>query len=362
MPVKLSYEYVKEYCFKYGFDLISDKYINAFSKLRLKCLKEGHLFESKWNDISGGHGCPECHGNKRGNIDDVRKMVEERGYKLVSEVYVNSHSKLDMICDRGHKCSIRYNDFIRPSGCATCKSENTRAMKLMPVKDIEFMVSNRGYILNEIERVGHRTYLHITCKEGHNRKMTLDGFKSGAECKKCKDKEKSLGYDVVKSIITKRGFELVSEEYINIVSKLKIKCQCGHIFEKSLGDFKNQYQPCPRHRKDRSRGEKDVSSLVSDLYSGSVVLNDRNHILNPKTNHYLEMDIWLPELNKAIEYGDIWHHKDNIKYGKIGVEYRDGVKRQWFINNNIDVLYIDDKLWKKDRETQVERLKTFIGV
>lgn len=43
--------------------------------------------------------------------------------------------------------------------------------------------------------------------------------------------------------------------------------------------------------------------------------NDRRTIRNPKTNYTLELDIWCPEVNLAIEY-DGEHHFSIKPYGE----------------------------------------------
>lgn len=70
----------------------------------------------------------------------------------------------------------------------------------------------------------------------------------------------------------------------------------------------------------------------------------------------MELDVWLPELNKAIEYGAEYHHIEE------DVVYRDNIKKQWCINNNIDILNIDDDLWRKDKVSQIDRLISFLEV
>jgi hypothetical protein len=50
------------------FELISNKYTDAFKKLKWKCLKEGcgEIFEMNWADASSNRGCGYCHGLKVG--------------------------------------------------------------------------------------------------------------------------------------------------------------------------------------------------------------------------------------------------------------------------------------------------------
>lgn len=53
-------------------------------------------------------------------------------------------------------------------------------------------------------------------------------------------KKATWTYDMVKEYIEDKECELLSTHYINNKQKLKIKCKCGEIFERSFGDYKNK--------------------------------------------------------------------------------------------------------------------------
>jgi hypothetical protein len=92
-----------------------------------------------------------------------------------------------------------------------------------------------------------------------------------------------------------------------------------------------------------SKPEKEILEYVRNNYTGIIKENDRTLILNPLTGFYLELDIWLPEINKAIEYNGSFYHKgENVKF-------RDNFKQQWCKENNIDLLIIHEEKWIKDK-------------
>ena len=75
-------------------------------------------------------------------------------------------------------------------------------------------------------------------------------------------------------------------------------------------------------------------------------------VKNPKTNKYLELDIWIPGLKKAIEYSsDYWH---NNLYQK----WKDEYKQEWCKKNSIDLLTINDNKWRKNKNFDI--IKNFI--
>ncbi len=84
-----------------------------------------------------------------------------------------------------------------------------------------------------------------------------------------------------------------------------------------------------------------------------VIENDRSQIINPKTGYNLELDIWIPELKKAIEYnGEYWHNN-------IIAEYRDSQKQLQCKNKGIDLLIIKEENWVNNKDYKT--IDEFIG-
>ena len=82
--------------------------------------------------------------------------------------------------------------------------------------------------------------------------------------------------------------------------------------------------------------------------------NDRNTIINPSTGHNLELDIYLPEVNKAIEFNGIyWHSLHRAKnYDKI--------KKDQCRRNNIDLLIVEEENWNNNKELCLQVIENFI--
>ena len=57
--------------------------------------------------IKGGGNMP-----KKLTYEEVKNYIELQGYQLLSEKYINNHTKLKMICDKGHD-DIVINDKIK---------------------------------------------------------------------------------------------------------------------------------------------------------------------------------------------------------------------------------------------------------
>ncbi len=65
-------------------------------------------------------------GSKKLNYQFVKEQFENEGYELLSKKYINTHTKLDYSCPKGHKHSITLAHFQNSRRCFYCKCENSR--------------------------------------------------------------------------------------------------------------------------------------------------------------------------------------------------------------------------------------------
>lgn len=86
------------------------------------------------NDFLQGARCMSCGSRKAGDklkhdYTFVKDYMAGEGYKLLTpeEEYLNGHQPLDSICDRGHKCQIRFIHFYNSGRkCKYCANEDNR--------------------------------------------------------------------------------------------------------------------------------------------------------------------------------------------------------------------------------------------
>lgn len=92
---------------------------------------------------------------------------------------------------------------------------------------------------------------------------------------------------------------------------VKYRClKCGHTWESDTTD--QHYIYCTEcYKQPYSNKEKELVDFVKENYKGTIIENDRK-VLNGK-----ELDIYLPDLNLAIEFnGNYWHSDANISNTK----------------------------------------------
>lgn len=114
----------------------------------------------------------------------IKDVIEKAGCKLISENYVNTKTKLKIQCKCGEVFETSYEKFIR---------------KVNPKQQ---------------------------CNDC-GKKLTAD--------------KNRISYDTVKTYIESKGCKLISTEYVDIQTPLKITCKtCGEIYAASFTVFKNK--------------------------------------------------------------------------------------------------------------------------
>ncbi|MBC6695335.1 hypothetical protein H9L25_00890 [Terrisporobacter mayombei] len=278
MSKKISYDYVKTYIESFNYKLIENEYINNSTKMKMKCDK-GHDVFMNWANFKTGKRCRECANEKmrserKLDINIIREYVESFGYSLETDYYKNSRTPLDMRCDKGHNCSINWDNF----------------------------------------KYGRR------CKKCNNEKL---------------NKRFKLSYDYVKNYIESFGFKLKSKEYINYEGYLKMECSNGHVFNKRFSVFRVSHK-CPICG--MSKGEEKIKDFLNknniSFHYDKPYFKD---LLSPLGNP-LRPDFILPDLKIWIEYDGEFHFKkmydddnydDMVVHDKIKNEYAQ--KHNWIM-------------------------------
>ena len=124
--------------------------------------------------------------------------------------------------------------------------------KKLTYEEVKEYIESYGCELLSEEYINNRIKLKIKCGCGNIFETTFNHFRDRQQrqCQKCGIKTRTskyrLSYEEVKEYIESFGCELLSEEYINNRIKLKIKCSCGNVFEKSFNHFRDREKQCKK--------------------------------------------------------------------------------------------------------------------
>jgi len=147
-----TYSKIKEHFVVMGYTLLSDNYVGSKKLLRYKC-KEGHINYMSWNNFSRKYRCPDCANNALLTIPFLREEFGKRGYTLNSDIYEGNKKKLDCTCPLGHKWSVSWNCFNRPQECPRCNRMSSKPER--EIRDFVIsLLSEEEVICNDRETIG----------------------------------------------------------------------------------------------------------------------------------------------------------------------------------------------------------------
>jgi len=109
---------------EHGGECLSTEYLNCFDIFEWKCA-EGHIWKSTAHSIKRGTWCPKCSGQqraipKRDGIERYHKLAALHNGKCLSKDYINSNTKLEFQCDKGHTWSTDGANIKSGSWCPVC--------------------------------------------------------------------------------------------------------------------------------------------------------------------------------------------------------------------------------------------------
>lgn len=346
---KYNINFIKHEFEKEGYILLSKKYINNRQLLDFIC-PNGHKHKIIFGAWKRGIRCGKCFGTFKLDYTFIKQSFEKEGYILLSKDYIGNKQYLDFICPNGHKHKIQWISWQRGHRCKFCSKYNNE----YTYDKVKQLFEKEGYVLLSNEYIDNNTPLNFICTNGHKHKISLSNWQRGQRCGNCR-KTKRLIYDFIKKSFEKEKYTLLSNVYKNSRSFLNYICPSGHKHRIKWNDWQQGVR-CPEcfYINKTSKQEKEIRDYIIKIYKGAIIPNNRSIIKNPLTGEFLELDIWLPEIRKAIEYnGEHWH--DN-KYQK----WKDDIKQKWCEDNGIELMIIDHSKWRKNKDFNL--INNFIGV
>jgi hypothetical protein len=162
----------------------------------------------------------------------VKEKFEERGYTLLSNIYVNGRTKMDYICPKGHIHNITYIDFSSGRGCPVCGLNRRASKRRLSFSIIEEYFIIEGFKLFEPEGgyINVDQKLDFECPNGHTGSISYHNWKNGWRCVKCHHEKLSLIFLGSGGSNWRGGksFETYCEEWKDLEYKNSIKERDGY--------------------------------------------------------------------------------------------------------------------------------------
>lgn len=130
---------------------------------------------------------------------------------------------------------------------------------------------------------------------------------------------------------------------------------------------------CPKCFPSISTTEKQLHEFVKSIYKGSIIFNDRSILLKEYDNSWKrnkEIDIWFPDMNKAIEFNGTYYHMDPRFYNSNDKPRNEVMAEQIWKNDKIkadiinklgiELMIVWEYDWKNDLKITQKKVMNFI--
>ena len=144
---------MREYAAQKGGKCLSKKYINNKTKLKWQCGK-GHQWFAKY---TGKYWCPYCAGTARIDIHELQEIAAKRGGKLLSDENKNQRTHLLWECNKGHQWYAQANAVVNSKQwCPQCAGHIKKDIKEMQ----ELAAARGGKLLSDVYINSHSYMLN----------------------------------------------------------------------------------------------------------------------------------------------------------------------------------------------------------
>jgi len=281
------------------FELISDTYQNNRDHLKWKCLKDncGEVFETSWDHIKAGRGCPYCLGQKVG----LSNCLATKRPELAEQWHPTKNGDLtpyDVTCGSG--------------------------------KEV-WWIDETGYEWRS--RIASR--YNIKHNKRNKDKNHINKLLPKRKDLLIENPELCNEWDYTKNI------NKPNEYYPNSNQKVWWKCkECGHEWEARVSSRNSAGAGCPQCNK--SNGEKKIKNYFNQNIIFNIPQKSFNGLLG-LGNGLLSYDFYLPQFNLLIEYQGEFHDGTAYQQSKNDFERQlehDRRKREYAKQHNINLLEI----------------------
>ena len=326
-------------------------------KVKIICPSHG-IFEQNANSHMRGVICKKCAIDKRRHT--VESLIEKFNvihdfkydYSLIQNLGSLYEIKLSIICPKHGLFQQSYINHIQKCGCPKCANEKATL--------------NRTEILRRFNEKHNFKYdyrffdvydsvfqsIAIVCPKHGKFGQKVYSHLQGNGCKRCADdlvRMKLESFVERANFIHYNNYDYSFTNYINNITPITIICPKHGSFIQTPMSHIYQKSGCPKCANHISKPEIEVQDFVKSL-GFKIKTNDRK-MINP-----YELDIYIPELKKAIEFNGFYYHYSKKHF----IPEKHSTKSKLCKSLNINLLHLREDLWNRNKEKMKKVLIKFL--
>ena len=178
-------------------------YTGVHNKVIITCKEHGEFLQTPGNHLSG-KGCPTCGRRNRrdkkklslGGVLCKASLVHSSRYDYSKVDYINSTTKVIIICKEHGEFLQTPASHLCGSGCPTCGNERSKASRTLltseVIKRAKEIHENR-YTYPNVKYTGATTKILVTCRVHGDFQQAPHSHLSGSGCLECHYDNKARG-------------------------------------------------------------------------------------------------------------------------------------------------------------------------
>jgi len=167
------------------YDYSTSNYINSHTKILIICNIHGKFYQLPYHHLRG-IGCPKCGKSKKLTIEEfilISNKKHNNKYNYSKSIYVNNHTKLIISCPKHGDFLQKPNDHMNGHGCDICGGKIKITSKEFIIK--ANLIHNNKFDYSNIEYTNTTTKTNIKCVKHGEFYQLPSSHLQGVGCPKC---------------------------------------------------------------------------------------------------------------------------------------------------------------------------------
>lgn len=316
-----------------------------------------------------GHGCPYCSGRNpipgETDLASTHPEIAEEWHPTLNkpltpiQVKAGSNRKVWWKCEKSHEWESKIYARTK-SGCPYCAGTK-------PIPEENTLNITHPYLLKEWDytknilppnqtKAGSDKKVWWKCAVGHSWETTVYNRKTGKNCPYCANRKILPGFNDLATLYpsltaewhptknNKKPTEVSSQSRYRATWVCKKKHEWEAVVYSRTG---NNPSNCPICSTVTSKFEKSLTAYIQTITPAKLTKNSRT-IIPPH-----ELDLYLPDLNLAIEFNGLYWHSEN--QGK----HKNYHYNKWLKCKNQGIQLI--QIWEDDWNEKPDIIKNIIS-
>lgn len=165
-------------------------------------------------------------------MEKLKILIESKGGKLLSDVYVDTLHKYRFTCEKDHQCLMSYKNIMKGNWCKKCGDHSSSQAKKTTIETYKKIAINNGGLCLTEDVKNSNDVLEFKCSFGHTFKAIGRNILKKSWCPQCPHKNtgKNVKYNIddLRKFAKEMGGRCLSLIYLNTKTKYTWQCKFKH--------------------------------------------------------------------------------------------------------------------------------------